>query len=197
MSVYANTLNAYAARLKAQRKAAEREAELAARRKSAEEKNADKMRIEQARAERQAQYNEKNKITATKISCEILNQVTRSVKELTGSGFSTGERSMVTADLTKISELFFYKGQGKYHLKVNVSSYSTPAYMIMINTLAMMRIITPIMAVEAIDNPIHKQIVVLRDGNKVDVFFTRVGESLNTYKSYVADHEHMRKEYAV
>ena len=87
MSVYANTLNAYAAKLKAQRKAAERDAQLAARRKSADQRLADKIRIEQAKAERQAEYNEKNKITATKVSCEILNQVTRSIKELTGSGF--------------------------------------------------------------------------------------------------------------
>lgn len=197
MSVYANTLNAYAAKLKAQRKAQEREAELLARKKSAEQRNADKMRIAQAKAEREALDNEKNKVTATKVSCEILNQVTRSIKELTGSGFSTGERVRVTADLKKISELFFYEGRGKYHLKVNVSAYSTPAYMIIINTLAMMRIITPIMAVEAIDANNLKQIVVLRDGAKVDVFLTRVGESLDIYKSYVADHEHLRKEYAV
>jgi len=197
MSVYANTLNAYAAKLKAQRKAAERQAELEARRKSADQRLADKIRIEQARAERQAEYNEKNKFTATKVSCEILNQVTRSIKELTGSGFSTGERTMVTADLTKISELFFYEGRGKYQLKVNVSAYSTPAYMILVNTLVVMRIITPVMAVEAIDTNNLKQIVVLRDGVKVDVFFTRVGESLDTYKAYVAENEHLRKEYAV
>jgi hypothetical protein len=46
MSVLANTLNAYAGKIKAQRKAAEREAQLAARRKSAEQRLADKMRIE-------------------------------------------------------------------------------------------------------------------------------------------------------
>jgi len=194
MSVYANTLNAYAAKLKAQRKAAERDAQLAARRKSADQRLADKIRIEQARAEKEAL--KEKPTSATDVTNLLLDVVTRQYKMRTGYGFATGERAKVSKDLQKISELFFYEGSGKYHLKVDASRYSKAAYEIIVNTMINMRLIPVDIGNDGIRLNL-RQIVVIRNGNTADVALVPLKTSIDEIKAYVAENEHLRHEYTV
>ncbi len=195
MSVYANTLNAYAAKLKAQRKAAEREAELLARSKSAEQRNADKMRIEQAKAEKIVAES-KQKYSATNISNICLDKITRTFREDFNVGFASGERVKVANDLKKICELFYYEGEGRMYLKVDASRYTKTAFNIMVSVLVNMKVMTREQASEGARKNL-RQIVVLRENEKASVALSPINTSIESIKEIIAENEHLRKEYAV
>jgi len=152
------------------------------------------MRIEQAKAEKIVAES-KQKYSATNVSNLLLDVVTRQYKMRTGYGFATGERAKVAIDLQKISELFFYEGSGKYHLKVDASQYSKSAYEIIINTMINMRLIPVDIGNDGIRLNL-RQIVVLRNNETADVALVPVNTSINEIKEYVAENPHLRKDYA-
>ena len=184
MSVYANTLNAYAGKLKAQLKAQKREAELAARRKSAEENLADKMRIEQARAEKIEEENKK-KFNAVNLSNIVLDNVARIFRTRHNQYFAAGERAKVASDLKKISQLFFYSGSGKMYLKVDASQYTETAFNIMVSAMVNMTLLDE----EQGRNPkinILRQITIIRDNEDIAVTLSPINTSVESLKEAVA-----------
>ena len=140
MSVLANTLNAYAAKLKAQRKAAEREAQAQARAKSVEQRLADKMRID---AERLQKIKREHTTPATEFMSDFyLDLVVRRFKNDLSLALHTGERAQITRDLRTIVDLYFYTGTipgTKAYKVIDTGSYSETAFEIMVSVIANMR----------------------------------------------------------
>ena len=141
MTVYANTLNAYAARLKAQRRAAQRQAEIAANRKSADQRAADKAQREADKKLRQASL--LDKFTPSMMAIDYLDKVSREFKTRFNLEFLDGERARATKDIKDIAELYFYTESHSTNLykAFDLSNYSMPAFNIIVSVLANMRLI--------------------------------------------------------
>ena len=143
MSTYANTLTAYSARLKAQRRAAEREAQAAARAKTAEQKAQDRARIATQRAIRKAQATDlpSNKRVVEK----LLNNGLAAAKDLgIAYAFRSGERAQITQDLVTILDLYLYEGHiaGFMAYKIiDTTCYSRDAFALLIGTLGNLNMI--------------------------------------------------------
>ena len=194
MSVLANTLNAYAAKIKAQRKAAEREAQLALRRKSEEQRQADKLRFEQAKAQKlQKEYNKK--YDTDRLTEQVLDRIIIRFKEEHNLLLLAGERAKITKDLKKITKLFFYVGPGRMYLKVNAYGYSKTAYEIMISTLATIKLFGEDLGIEAIKED-RKMIVIIKENDNLSVCIAYADTELDDLRDAIKQKEHMRKEYA-
>ena len=166
MSVLANTLNAYAGKIKAQRKAAERLAHAQARAKSVEQQLADKMRIELERIQKQQQ--EKSKLTPTFGVEFFLDKVIRQMKNDHNEILLSGERARITQDLTKLAELFYYPGviPGRVaHKCVDTTTYSTAAFAAMLGVLIQLKMVQEDGALEIVENRM-RLIVCLRANGK-------------------------------
>lgn len=173
MSVYANTLNAYAGKLKAQRKAAEREAQALARAKSAEQKLADKQRIEAERLLKQQQHLEA--ITPTSGVEFIIDKVIRQIKNDYNEILLAGERVKITQDTAKLAELFFYQGSvpGRVaHVVVDATKYSNAAFAAILGVLIHLEMVQEEGAASVVECGTNmRQIVCFRSNNKVSVTF--------------------------
>jgi len=194
MSVYANTLNAYAAKLKAQRKAAEREAQLALRRKSQEQRIADKLRFEQAKAQKLQQEQEKKYSTFSVIDA-VLDRTIHTFKEDYNVVLLAGERGKLHKDLNKLAGLFYYEGDGRMYIKVDASGYSKDAYSVMLTVLATMKVISEDAGFGAI-NENRRMIVVFKEDQKMSVAISQVNTPLDEIREFIAQNEHLRVEFA-
>jgi len=173
MSVYANTLNAYAGKIKAQRKAAERLAQAQARAKSAEQKLADKLRIEAERLLKQQQQQEV--ITPTSGVEFILDKTIRQIKTDYNEILLAGERVKITQDLAKLAELFYYQGDipGRVaHVVVDATKYSNAAFAAIMGVLIHLEMVQEQGAMSVLDCGTNmRKIVCFRSKNKVSVTF--------------------------
>ena len=136
MSVLANTLNAYAARLKAQRRAQEREALKAARVKSQAQREAERAQRQAIRAQREQQQPKNIAVSGMNF---YLDRVARRFKIDYNEQFRTGERAQVTRDLEQLCKLFFYTGPipgNKIYKVIDTQHYSKTAYNILVSVLA-------------------------------------------------------------
>ena len=169
MSVLANTLNAYAARIKAQRKAAEREAQAQARAKSLEQRLADQMRIEAERIQKQRQA--ESKLTPTfGVEC-CLDQTIRYMKNEHNEILLAGERVRITQDLTKLAELYYYPGviPGRVaHKCVDTTTYSKAAFVAIMSVLVRLHMFDEADAVDVIENNM-RVIVCFRNKTKCSI----------------------------
>jgi hypothetical protein len=171
MSVLANTLNAYAGKIKAQRKAAERVAQAQARAKSAEQRLADKMRVEAERLQKQAEANAV--ITPTQGVEFVVDSVIRKIKNEYNEVLLSGERAKITRDLSKLTELYYYKGTipGRIaHVVVDAKTYSKAAMATMIGSMLTL----DMMQREGADDIVlgtARTIVCLRNNVKVSISF--------------------------
>jgi multidrug efflux pump subunit AcrA (membrane-fusion protein) len=147
MSVLANTLNAYAARLKAQRRAQEREAIQASRVKSQAQRAAEQAQRQAIRAQREQQQ----KTTASELAADILDRVVSEFKRRYGQEFATGERGRAVQDIKRISELYFYRGPitTNTYKVYDFSCYSKPAFCMITSVLANLKIIDQSIALQA------------------------------------------------
>jgi multidrug efflux pump subunit AcrA (membrane-fusion protein) len=141
MSVLANTLNAYAGRLKAQRRAQERDAIRAARAKSQAQREAEQAQRQAIRA----QKNAPKPVNKKAIVAFYLDGVVREMKRVYGYEMATGERARVSQDLMKITELFWYDGSlaCSAYKKFDLTGYSTTAFEVIISALTTMKVVSP------------------------------------------------------
>jgi hypothetical protein len=184
MTVLANTLNAYAAKLKAQRKAAEREAQAQARAKSAEQKLADKMRIEAAKLEKEQQQN-KRLFSTTRLVDIYLDKVTKKFKTQRGLEFNSGERAQVRKDLLALVELYYYTGPvpgGKAYKVIDASKYSITAFEILISVIGNLDMAKEHNLRDVIKYN-FRRIVVFKSNNGSTVTFTPVDITLDQVKA--------------
>lgn len=179
MSVYANTLNAYAARIKAQRKAAEREAQAQARAKSAEQKLADKMRIEAERLLKQRQQQEA--LTPTLGVEMLLDKVIRQIKNDYNEILLTGERVKIKQDLAKLAELFFYQGAipgNVAHVVVDATKYSNAAFAAIMGVMIHLEMVQEEGACSIVEcSKNMRQIVCFRNNRKASITFVNSNTS--------------------
>ena len=141
MSVLANTLNAYAARLRAQRRAQERDAIRAARTKSPAQREAEQAQRQAIRA----QKNAPKPVNKKAIVAFYLDGVVREMKRVYGYEMATGERARASKDLLKIAELFWYDGSlaCSAYKKFDLTGYSTTAFEVIISVLTTMKVVSP------------------------------------------------------
>lgn len=139
MSVLANTLNAYAARLRAQRRAQEREAIQAARVKSQAQREAERAQRQAIRAQREQQQ----KTTPSELAAFILDSVVSEFKRRYGQEFASGERGRAVQDIKRISELYFYRGPitTNTYKVYDFTNYSKAAFAMITSVLANLKII--------------------------------------------------------
>lgn len=147
MSVLANTLNAYAARLKAQRRAQEREALTAARAKSQAQRQAEQAQRQAVRELREQQQ----KTTPSELAAFILDGVVSEFKRRYGQEFGSGERGRAVRDIKRISELYFYRGTitTNTYKVYDFTGYSKAAFGMITSVLANLKIIDHAIALQA------------------------------------------------
>jgi hypothetical protein len=166
MSVLANTLNAYAGKIKAQRKAAERLAQAQARAKSQEQRQADKARIEAERLLKQAEANAL--ASPTELVDAYIDVVLRKYKNEFGEVLVNGERAQITQDLCKIAELYYYQGNipGKVaHKLIDTTSYSKTAFIVLASTLSIMKIAGNGHVMSDVVNQNMRRIMIMKDND--------------------------------
>lgn len=167
MSVYANTLNAYAGKLKAQRKAAERIAQAQARAKSSEQRQADKQRVEAERLQKQA---EANALATPTDAVEVyLDLVLRKFKNDFNEVLVNGERARITQDLNTITELFYYQGHipGNVAYKlIDATDYSKTAFTVLVSVLSTMKIVQSDGAFQVVAANLRR-VMVMKNNNKM------------------------------
>jgi hypothetical protein len=162
MSVLANTLNAYAARLKAQRRAQERDAIRAARTKSQAQREAEQAQREAIRAQKNVKPQQTNKQAVA----FYLDNVVREMKRLYGYEMATGERARATRDILSIVDVYHYSGilTCSVYKKIDLSGYSTTGFEIIMSVLASMKILSADGAHRALVNKTRSLVVHLTPG---------------------------------
>ena len=165
MSVYANTLNAYAARLKAQRRAAEREAIKKARAKSDQQREAERA----LRVSIRAQQTRPDPTLKQAIDFWV-SGVSRKFKSDYQMELATGERAKITSLIAKMMDVYCYDGEitASFYKTFDLSVLSTTAYEMVVSVLANMDLIKAHNGHQAIRNNFRR----------ITIYKTRDGVSL-------------------